>query len=149
MGLPLDESLEGREGHPFALEIERGKVREFARATRSTNLAYVGSDAIIPPTFLATSAFWQSSETNPFLGVDRDLAHTLHGEQEYIFYDGLPAVGDALTGVVRIERVFSKPGKRGGQLTFSTVVTEYRDNKGKLIAEARATYIQTSRVLTG
>ena len=39
---------------------------------------------------------------------------------------------------------FSKPGKRGGTMQFATVVTEYRDADGTLVAEAKATFIETA-----
>jgi hypothetical protein len=39
---------------------------------------------------------------------------------------------------------FAKPGKRGGEMRFATVVTEYRDAAGTLVAEARATFIETA-----
>ena len=38
----MDESLVGRTGEPFTMVVELGKIREFARATKSRNPAYDG-----------------------------------------------------------------------------------------------------------
>jgi hypothetical protein len=43
----------------FEIDIERGKIREFARATMSRNPAYLeGRSPVSPATYLMTTAFW-------------------------------------------------------------------------------------------
>ncbi|MDQ1493450.1 MAG: hypothetical protein QOJ23_5964, partial [Actinomycetota bacterium] len=37
----MDKSIEGNSGKPFRVVVEEGKVREFARAVKSSNPAYV------------------------------------------------------------------------------------------------------------
>jgi hypothetical protein len=76
--------------------------------------------------------------------VGFDRKRLLHGEQEYIFHGDLPATGDVLTAHERVVDRYSKPGKRGGTMRFATVVTEYRDTRGALVAEAKATFIETA-----
>jgi hypothetical protein len=56
----------------------------------------------------------------------------------------LPAAGDVLTAQERVVDRYEKPGKRGGTMRFATVVTEYRDAAGALVAEAKATFIETA-----
>jgi hypothetical protein len=104
--------------------------------------AFRGPDAIIPPTFLTSAARWAPAGVRVAVGFDRK--RLLHGEQEYVFHGDLPAAGDVLTAQERIVDRFSKPGKRGGELRFATVVTEYRDAGGELVAEAKATFIETA-----
>jgi alkylation response protein AidB-like acyl-CoA dehydrogenase len=41
----VDAGALGRVGEPFAMDLEPGKVREFARATRSANPAYLDDPA--------------------------------------------------------------------------------------------------------
>jgi hypothetical protein len=76
--------------------------------------------------------------------VGFDRKRLLHGEQEYTFHAALPAAGDVLTASERVVDRFAKPGKRGGTMQFATVVTEYRNAAGTLVAEAKATFIETA-----
>ena len=104
--------------------------------------AYRGPDAIIPPTFLTAAGRWAPAGVRVDVGFDRK--RLLHGEQEYTFHSAPPAAGDVLTARERVVDRYSKPGKRGGTMRFATVVTEYRDAGGTLVAEARATFIETA-----
>jgi N-terminal half of MaoC dehydratase len=129
-------------GKPWEVIVERGKIAEFAEAMLSDNPAYRGPNAITPPTFLTSAARWAPSGVRVNVGFDRK--RLLHGEQEYTFHAALPAAGDALTASERVVDRFSKPGKRGGTMQFATVVTEYRNAAGILVAEAKATFIETA-----
>jgi hypothetical protein len=129
-------------GQPWEVLVERGKIAEFADAMLSEEPAYRGPDAIIPPTFLTSGARWAPPGVRVNVGFDRK--RLLHGEQEYVFHGGLPAAGDVLTAQERVVERFSKPGKRGGEMRFATVITEYRDATGALVAEAKATFIETA-----
>ena len=132
----------GTTGGTWEIAVERGKIAEFAQAMESDNPAYIGSNAIIPPTFLTTAARWAPPGVRIDVGFER--TRLLHGEQEFAFHTAVPAVGDTLIAQERIVERFSKPGKRGGTMQFATVVTEYRDADGTLVAEAKATFIETA-----
>jgi hypothetical protein len=129
-------------GRPWEVVVERGKIAEFAEAMLSDEPAYRGPDAIIPPTFLTSAARWATPGVRVNVGFDRK--RLLHGEQEYVFHGDLPAAGDVLTAQEKVVDRFAKPGKRGGEMRFATVVTEYRDAAGTLVAEAKATFIETA-----
>jgi N-terminal half of MaoC dehydratase len=143
----MDTSIEGNSGKPFRVVIEEGKVREFARAVKSSNPAYVaeGPQSTSPVTFLASSAFWQGPEHSPWGDTKLNWERILHGEQEFVFPGPPPAAGTELTAESRIDRVYEKEGKRGGTMTFVEVVTEYRDGAGNVVAETRGTIIETSQ----
>lgn len=133
----------GQQGKPFEMRIEAGKIREFAMATVCDNPAYFGDTAVVPPTFLMTSAFWTSPE-NAAWGHERpNFERLLHGEQEFTFHGQLPRAGSRLTGVAKIADVYEKEGKRGGIMKFIETVTEYRDENGTLLAQSKATLIET------
>jgi hypothetical protein len=104
-----------------------------------------GPQATSPPTFLASSVFWQGRENSPWGDIRVNLQRVLHGEQEFVFPGPPPAAGTELTGEARIDRVYEKEGKRGGTMTFVELVTEYRDGSGAVVAEARSTIIETSQ----
>jgi hypothetical protein len=137
-----DSDADPSVGQPWEVVVERGKIAEFADAMLCTDPAYRGPDAIIPPTFLTSGARWAPEGVRVTVGFDRK--RLLHGEQEYVFHGRLPSAGDVLTARERIVDRYSKPGKRGGEMRFATVVTEYRDAGGELVAEANATFIETA-----
>jgi hypothetical protein len=129
----------------FDLPIEFGKIREFAKATGSLHTRhFTAANAVTPPTFLMTAAFWQTAESNAW-PRDRDMRRVLHASQEFVFPKGPPRVGTTLTGQQRIEDSYSKEGKRGGTMTFTTLLTEYRDETGDVVAEVRNTLVETSK----
>lgn len=145
----MSSSPEGRQGAPFKMVVERGKIREFARATKSDNPDYLGGDQpLTPVTFLVTSGFWQDASNSPWGDGPRNFERILHGEQEFVFFGEPPRAGDVLTGVSRIERVYEKEGRRGGAMKFTEAVTEFRDPVGKLVAESRTTSIETGQAPT-
>jgi hypothetical protein len=130
-------------GRPWEMIVERGKIAEFAEAMQSDNPAYHGPDAIIPPTFLTTAARWAPPGVRVATGFDRK--RLLHGEQEFTFYGELPKCSDTLSARETVVDRYEKPGKRGGTMRFATVVTEYRSPDGTLVAQAKATFIETER----
>ena len=147
----MDTSLEGRTGKPFTMVCEAGKIREFARATKSQNPAYDGGpqgEPISPATFLMSAQFWQTGENSPLSGVELNWERILHGEQEFRFFGAPPRAGDVLTGQARIDKVYEKAGKRGGTMAFTEQVTEFRNASGTLVAELRSVMIETSKATT-
>ena len=132
-------------GKPFRMHVETGKVREFARATKSADPAYLeGEQPLSPTTFLASAMFWQDPESRA-PGLPTDYSRLLHGEQEYVFFGEPPRAGTMLVGQARIDRVYEKEGRRGGTMRFMETVTDFRDTDGVLVAQARSTAIETSR----
>jgi hypothetical protein len=142
----MDDSIVGRTGKPFRMVVEEGKVHEFARATKSKDPAHFREkDPVSPATFLQASAFWQSPDSSPWQGISLNFERILHGEQEFVFPDGPPVAGTELTAVARIDKVYQKEGRRGGTMSFTEAVTEFRDKSGKLVAESWGTSIETSK----
>ena len=112
---------------PFRMVVEEGKIREFARATRSRSAEHFRPrDPVSPVTFLASCALWMGEENSAWQGVTRDFANILHGEQEFSFHGPPPAAGTELIGLQSIDRTYEKTGARGGAMTFTEVVTRFR-----------------------
>ena len=144
----VNRSAQGRSGTPFEVRVEAGKIREFAAATHSQHPAYRGEHAVIPPTFLTTQLFWEEwagPDANPWHLVEMDQQRGLHAEQEFVFHGEPPRAGTVLTAQSRIGEIVTKPGRRGGELTFVPLITEFRDESGRLVAEARMTGVETAR----
>ena len=141
----------GHTAEPFTMAVELGKIREFAKATKSTHEAYqgeVGDTPLVPATFLMTSSWWQQPENNPLEGLGLDRRRILHGGQEFIFHGEPPRAGDVLTGRARIDKRYTKVGKRGGAMTFLEIVVAFSNREGRLVAETRSTIIETSKSTT-
>lgn len=142
----FDRSLVGLEGKPFEMVVERGKVREFARATRATHSQYFEDpEPSAPPTFLASAAFWEEPESSVFHSIEYDLARVLHAEQEFVFPAGPPRAGTPLQARSRVEDVYEREGRRGGQLSFIVSVTDFVDPTGTVVAQSRMTIVQTEK----
>jgi N-terminal half of MaoC dehydratase len=141
----MNKDAVGIQGTPFTMEIERGKIREFARAVHGES--YSSETPTIPPTFLTTTFFWEEwvEGANPWRAVNMDQRRGMHAEQEYIFHGPPPRAGMKLHCRSRIAEIYEKQGKRGGTLTFAVMVTEFRDDEGNLVAEARMTGVETER----
>ena len=143
-----DKASIGKTGVPFEVDVERGKVFEFARALGASDPAYLSGDhPVIPPTFLTTMFFWEERApgSNPWHHVKLDQKRGMHAEQEYVFLGPPPRAGTRLVATSRIEDVYDKEGRRGGALTFAVMVTEFRDESGRVVAEARLTGVETSK----
>ena len=134
----------------YEVPIERGKIREFARATMSRSDEYRAADAVIPPTFLTTARLcWEPRDQNPFDALAFDRRRVLHGGEEYRFHGSPPRAGEFLTATARVVEEYERKGKRGGVMRFGVVLTEFRDGTGRLRAEQRSTIIETAQVPGG
>ena len=141
-----DKSAIGSTGESYEMVVDRSKIRELARATKSQNPAYLGDpEPVSTPTFLMSSAFWNLPGNSPITQVGLDLRRILHGGQEFVFHGPPPRAGTKLTVTPRIEDIYEKEGKRGGTMTFVVAVEEFRDEQGNLVAESRSTAIETGR----
>src|SRR4030095_9109285 len=96
-----------------------------------------------PPTFLMTIAHWIGSLGETRSAVKLDYRRLLHGEQEFEYLTPIRA-GDVLTFRSRTKDVFEKQGKRGGTMTFIIGETEFRNQRGDVVAYMRNTAIETA-----
>jgi hypothetical protein len=127
---------------PITVEVERGRLRAFAKATGQTDPVYTDQaaakaaghrDLPVPPTFFFSL---ELESPDPFaymsaLGID--LRRVLHGEQSFT-YDTLAHAGDTLVLRPRLVDCFAK---KGGALEFLIKQTEITRN-GERIAQAES-----------
>jgi len=146
--MPAEDAV-GLTGPEYPMDIERGKIRDFARAMNAPLGEFVDAEQpIIPATFLITAAYsWGYSLERPrgtvFEQIDHDLSVPLHAEEAFHFHGPLPRAGQRLHCRASLEKVWRKQGVRGGELTFLTMLTEFRDTQGTLVAEERSTTVTT------
>lgn len=142
----VNKGAVGQTGEAFDMVVERGKEREFARATKSQNPEYLDDPApVSPPTFLVSSVFWAPPGAQRWGDLRLDMRRVLDGGREFVFHGPPPAAGTKLTSQTRVDDIYEKEGKRGGTMTFVIGVTEFRDEQGNLVAESRGTTIETGR----
>jgi acyl dehydratase len=150
--MAVDRSYIGKTGEPITMHIERGKIREFARAIKDDDPLYFDdayaareAGAIMPPiTFLQTMTHWDDGRGRPRPPID--LKRALHGEQEFEFFKPI-VVGDVLTAVSRVADIYEKAGRRGGTMTFVVTETEFTNQRGEKVARARHITIETGQVV--
>lgn len=156
--------------------VEAGHIMMFARSVGDTNQIYYDEGyakktepgtIIAPPTFVQASAQfdpdyflrpkpgqeWFGSAKGP-TGITRREGGGgggggggLHAEQHYEYHRNVRA-GDVLTATTQPGKTWEKEGRRGGKLTFSESVTEYRDQDGELVVTARSVGVRTERPAT-
>lgn len=127
---------------PFEVEVEKGRLRFFAKATGQTHPVYIDESAArdaghpglpVPPTFLFCL---EMESPNPaaireLLGMDyRSL---LHGEQGFS-YHAMAYAGDTLRFSQRISDIYDK---KGGALEFVVRETRVSNQRDLLVAELR------------
>ncbi|MBW8826068.1 MAG: MaoC family dehydratase N-terminal domain-containing protein [Acidobacteria bacterium] len=151
--------------------IEAGHILLFARAIGDPNPIYADPDtAVAPPTFVQASAQfdpdyslrpkpgqpWMGSAKEPSQlaggrdeggsGGSRSGGTGLHAEQHYEYHRPLRP-GDVLSATSRPGETWEREGKRGGKMTFSENIIEYRDQKGELVVTARSVGVRTGQVV--
>jgi hypothetical protein len=135
--------------------VEGGHIMMFARAIGDADPAFhgalTGTPAIAPPTFVWAADHYDPDSAvrpkpgEPWIGsggAPADLG--LHAEQRYEYHRPVRE-GDVLSAVKRPGRTWEKAGRRGGTLTFSEELTDYRDQDGALVVTATMVMVRTSK----
>ncbi len=139
----------GNTGTPVTMHVERGKIREFARAIKDDNPIYfdeayathAAGGIVPPPTFTMTLGFWDDGRSRPLLTYD--VRRLLHGEQEFEYLAPIHA-GDVLTATAHVADVYEKAGSRGGTMTFGVLETTFTNQRGEKVLLSRSTLIETA-----
>jgi acyl dehydratase len=138
----IDKNHIGHQLPRYSVQVERGQLRFFAKATGQLDPVYsdeaaaraAGHPALpVPPTFLFCL---EMDAPNPaalreLLGID--LGKVLHGEQNFN-YHALAYAGDTLSFEQRIADIYDK---KNGALEFVVRETRVTNQHGALVAELR------------
>jgi hypothetical protein len=146
--------------------VEGSHILMFARAIGDPNPAYAGAlngtPSVAPPTFVWAAEHFDPHSIvrprpgEPWMGSGAEDSGTpdsparggLHAEQRYDFHRPVRE-GDVLTASSRIGRTWTKQGRRGGLLTFTQVITEYRDQHSELVVTAVMVGVETEHSVGG
>lgn len=142
----LDKSKIGHEFPSFTVDIEKGRLRFFAKAIGETNPIYTDEGAAqaaghrtipAPPTYMF-SIDLDGPELLPILGLlDLDIGRVLHGSQDFDYLGQIYA-GDSITQQCKIVDIYDK---KGGALEFVVQESSYTNQDGELVGKARQTLV--------
>jgi acyl dehydratase len=144
MPIQINTSLKGKEFPPYTVTVERGRIKDFARAIGDLNPFYlddrVGAasafgEVIAPPTFPITFRD-EAFDTNALLKeLGTDVSRILHGEQEFELYRPIRA-GETLLCRPKLTDIYEKSGK-SGPMAFIVRETSVTDTENELVATLR------------
>lgn len=149
----VNESIVGMEFPAFEFPIEKGKIREFARALGDKNPIYADEEYArsmgfrsipAPPTYTASFLHHVPDENfllNLMEKMGISVATSVHGESEFEYIRPICA-GDVLTVRIKVKDYYQKKGKRGGKMNFITVEADYTNQDGELVQKDRMLFIE-------
>lgn len=136
----------GTVSEPRIVDIEKGFLKFFAKATGETDPTYFDEEAAraaghraipVPPTYFFSLHMGAPAKRGDVFdlenGLGVDMQRVLHGEQGFT-YHRLVYAGDRLTITTTTSDIYVK---KGGALEFVVQDTRYENDKGELCAEAR------------
>ena len=127
--MPLDRSVIGYKSAGLVVDVERGRLRFFAKATGQADPVYSDlevaraaghRDLPVPPTFLACLSLDAPSPSDYLDKLGIDPVTILHGEQAFEYLAPVYA-GDTVTFSTVISDIYEK---KGGALEFIVRTTD-------------------------
>jgi hypothetical protein len=147
MPIEIDRSVLGKEYAPYPVAVERGRIKDFARAIGDLNPFYlddaVGAasewgDVIAPPTFPIT--FRDEADSGALLrDLGVDISRVLHGEQEFELFRQLTP-GETYLCRAKVVDIYDKVG-RSGPMAFVVREIAVTDRAGEIVATMRQTTV--------
>ena len=144
MPIQINTGVKGKEYPPYTVTVERGRIKDFARAIGDLNPFYlddrVGAasefgEVIAPPTFAITFRD-ENADTGTLLkDLGVDISRILHGEQEFELHRPIRA-GETFLCRPKITDVYEKSGK-SGPMAFVVRETAVTDASNELVATLR------------
>jgi len=136
----IDRRCIGFRTPEFDVEVEKGRLRQFARAIGETNPVYLDEGAAraaghaslpVPPTFLFCLEMERADPYDWFTALDIPLGRVLHGEQHFV-YRRVACAGEVLHFAGEVIDLYEK---RGGALEFLVQRNWITDAAGAAVAE--------------
>ena len=144
MPIQIDTSVKGKEYPPYAVTVERGKIKEFARAIGDLSPFYLDDDVgrasqwgdiIAPPTFAITFRDESQDMGTLLRDLGTDISRILHGEQEFEQRKPIRA-GETYLCRTRIVDIYEKTG-RSGPMAFVVRETAVTDRENDIVTVMR------------
>ncbi len=129
-----------------SFEVEKGRLRFFAKATGETRPEYLDESAAraagyrslpAPPTFLMGADLDAGTMTTLLETLNVPIGRILHGEQSFTYHAPVCA-GDVLSVESKISDIY---GKKSGALEFIVKDSLIKDATGETVLEARSVIV--------
>lgn len=142
----IDKKHIGRKFPPHTVEVEKGRLRFFAKAIGETNPVYTDEEAARAAGYQAlpapsTFAFCLEMDVpNPFAvfeALDINLGKVLHGEQQFTYYEPIFA-GNSITFESTISDIYDK---KDGALEFVVRDITATNQDGVRVADLRSVIV--------
>lgn len=142
----LDERVVGFRTTPFEVEVEKGRLRLFAKAIGETDPVYFDEQAAraaghpglpVPPTFLFCLEMERPDPYDWFAALGIPLERVLHGEQAFAYHQ-MAYAGDTLRFAAEVTRVWHK---KAGQLEFLVQRNVVTNQHARTVAEFDRTLV--------
>jgi len=142
----IDRKHIGRTLPPATLDIEKGRLRFFAKAIGESNPVYLDEAAArdagyaslpAPPTFLFAAELDAGTFLPALVEMGVDLGRVLHGEQQFTYLAPVCA-GDTVTVRSTISDIYDK---KNGALEFIVKDSQVSNQHGTPVATMRAVIV--------
>ncbi|CAH0353249.1 MaoC family dehydratase N-terminal domain-containing protein [Aquabacterium sp. CECT 9606] len=142
----IDPKHIGRQLPPVVFEVEKGRLRFFAKATGETRPEYLDETAArvaghsslpAPPTFVFSAELDAGSMFSLLEELQVPLTQILHGEQEFTYHAPIHA-GDLLTVQSSIADIYAK---KGGELEFIVKDSTVSNQHGGKVVSTRSVIV--------
>ena len=142
----IDRKHIGKTLPPAVLEIEKGRLRFFAKAIGETNPVYTDEAAAkaagysslpAPPTFIFAAELDAGTLMPALIEMGVNLSRILHGEQQFTYLAPVCA-GDTITVQSRISDIYDK---KNGALEFLVKDSSVTNQHGQPVAEMRSVIV--------
>ena len=148
MAITVNKDVKGKEYPPFTVTVERGKIKEFARAVGDLSPFYLddavgraseSGDIIAPPTFAITFRD-ENADTGVMLrDLGVDISRILHGEQEFEHFKPIRP-GETYLCRSRVADIYEKAG-RSGAMAFVVREMAVTDGDNDVVCLVRSTTV--------
>lgn len=137
-----DERIIGLQGPTYDVDIERGRIRQFAKSVYAFDPAYhADPHPVVPPTFLIMSGYHygyilaRAPRDSAFGRIDEDFRTCADGGEEFVFHGPLPRAGDRLVASTSMHDFKERQGRRGGRLRIYVTRTKFYTSDGRHVAD--------------
>ena len=145
MAIIVNKDVKGKEYPPFTVTVERGKIKEFARAIGDLSPFYLDDavgrasewgDIVAPPTFPITFRD-ENADTGVMLrDLGVDISRILHGEQEFEHFKPIRP-GETYLCRSRVSDIYEKSG-RSGAMAFVVREMTVTDGDNEIVCLVRS-----------
>jgi acyl dehydratase len=143
----LDKAHIGKSFDSITTEVEKGRLRFFAKAIGETNPIYIDEAAAqaaghrslpVPPTYFFCLPMLDEPDPIAWVtGLGINLQTILHGEQSFEYLQ-MAFAGDHLTIEAKITDIYEK---KGGALEFLVTETTIVNQLGQLVAKMKCSTV--------